>query len=129
MNLSSKSGRRFYFISGIIFLFYSILITYSTISTGTFFVGHELIFIGMTVMCFCLSYLFPQFKENDERAKTIREKGIYLGYFFTLGYMVILMLLFQFQLLELNGYQTVCLLATSVIITVFISFVVLSKRY
>ena len=26
--------------------------------------------LGMMIMCFCLSYLHPQFKEKDERMKT-----------------------------------------------------------
>lgn len=129
MQMSSKVGRRFFLISGFIFLFYSLLIGFVSITTGAFFVGHELVFLGTTVMSFCLSYLYPQFKENDERSKRIRERGMFFSYFFILGYMIILMLLFQFEIIDLNGYQTVCLLATLTIITVFSSFVVLSKRY
>ncbi|QGQ48295.1 hypothetical protein [Metabacillus sediminilitoris] len=127
--MSSKAGRRFFLISGFIFLFYSLLIGFSSISTGAFFVGHELVFLGTTVMSFCLAYLYPQFKENDERSKRIRERGMFFSYFFILCYMVILMPLFQFEIINLNGYQTVSLLATLTIITVFSSFVVLSKRY
>ncbi|WP_243291773.1 hypothetical protein [Bacillus sp. FJAT-47783] len=129
MQMSSKVGRRFFLISGFVFLFYSLLIGFASVTTGAFFVGHELVFLGTTVMSFCLSYLYPQFKENDERSKRIRERGMFFSYFFILGYMIILMLLFQFEILDLNGYQTVCLLATLTIITVFSSFVVLSKRY
>ena len=129
MKMSNKAGRRFFFISGIIFLIYCFLIGFASISTGKFFVGHELVLLGTTVMCFCLSYLYPQFKENDERTKRIRERGMFYSYFFILGYMVILMPLFQLGIIDLNGYQTVSLLATLTIITVFSSFVVLSRRY
>ncbi|WP_100372104.1 hypothetical protein [Bacillus sp. FJAT-45037] len=127
--MSSKVGRRFFFINGIVFSMYSLLITYASIASGNFFVGHELIFVGTAVMAFCLAYLYPQFKENDERSKRIRERGMFFSYFFILGYMLIFMLLFQLDFINLTGYQTVCLLATLTIITVFTSFVILSKRY
>lgn len=80
-------------------------------------------------MAFCLAYLYPQFKENDERSKKIRERGMFISYFFILGYMIILMALFQFEIINLNGYQTVSVLTALTISTVFSSFVVLSKRY
>ncbi|MFP7300579.1 hypothetical protein [Neobacillus niacini] len=128
MQMSSKSGRRFFLISGFIILINSLLIGFASISTGKFFVGHELVFLGTTILSFCLSYLYPQFKENDERSKRIRERGMFFSYFFILGYMAILMSLFQFEIIDLNGYQTVSLLITLTIITVFTSFIVLSKR-
>jgi len=47
---------------------------------------------------------------------------------FILGYMIILMGLFQFNVVALSGYQTVSVLAALTMMTVFISFVVFSKR-
>lgn len=129
MQMSSKAGSRAFLIFGFMFLTYSLLISFATISTGNFYVGHEAVFIGTTIMCFCLSYLYPQFKENDERTKRIKERGMFFSYFFILGYMLILMTLFQFEGFMLDGYQTVSLLAALSISTVFVSFVVLSKRY
>ncbi|KHF37892.1 hypothetical protein [Halalkalibacter okhensis] len=127
--MSDKVGRSFFLICGFLMLFYSLLIGFSTIYTGDFFVGHELVFLGSTVMAFCLSYLYPQFKEGDERSKKIRERGMFFSYFFILGYMIILMPLLQFEIINLNGYQTVSLLTALTMITVFSSFVILSKRY
>ncbi len=80
-------------------------------------------------MCFCLSYLYPQFKENDERSKKIKERGMFFSYIFIMGYMLVFLMLFQFEGFMLDGYQTVSLLAALSMSTVFISFVVLSKRY
>ncbi|UOE94929.1 hypothetical protein [Alkalihalobacillus sp. LMS39] len=54
---------------------------------------------------------------------------MFISYFFILGYMIILMALFQFEIINLNGYQTVSVLTALTISTVFSSFVVLSKRY
>ncbi|MGF2614789.1 hypothetical protein FZC84_08070 [Rossellomorea vietnamensis] len=129
MQMSSKTGRRFFFFNGILFLLFGLLMGYASISTGAFFVGHELVFVSTTVMCFCLSYLYPQFKDNDERTKRIRERGMFYSYFFILSYMIILMPLLQLNVIDLTGYQTVSLLATLTISTVFLSFVFLSKRY
>ncbi|WP_080873854.1 hypothetical protein [Oceanobacillus timonensis] len=129
MKMSSKTGRIFFLVGGFIFLFYTLLIGFASISTGSFFAGHELIYFSVTVMSFCLAYLYPQFKENDERTKKIRERGITFSYFIIIGYMVILMPLFQLEWVHLSGYQTVCILAALAIVTVFSSFVVLSKRY
>ncbi|MFC5711791.1 hypothetical protein ACFPU1_03265 [Thalassorhabdus alkalitolerans] len=129
MQMSNKAGRMFFLITGFVLLIYSVLICYASISTGNFFVGHELVLAGTTLMTFSLSYLYPQFKENDERSKRIRERGMFFSYFFILGYMIILMPLLQFELVTLTGYQSVSLLAALTIITVFSSFVVLAKRY
>ncbi len=127
--MSSKAGRRVFFVSGLLFSLYSLLLIYASVSTGAFFMGHEVVFVGTSIMSFCLSYLYPQFKENDERSKRIRERGLFFSYFFILGYMIILMPLLQFHIINLNGYQAVSLLATLTISTVFTSFVILSKRY
>nr|WP_229683202.1 hypothetical protein [Virgibacillus oceani]GGG80969.1 hypothetical protein GCM10011398_27960 [Virgibacillus oceani] len=127
--MDSKTGQRTYLTFGILFLLFSALFTMATISTGIFPAGHELVMIGVSVMSFCLAYLYPQFKENDERSRRIREKGMFYSYFFMLGYMIILMSLFQFDLLQLDGYQTVCLLSSLLMMTVFINLVVLARRY
>ncbi|ODA42949.1 hypothetical protein DSBG_0299 [Desulfosporosinus sp. BG] len=82
---------------------------------------------GISVMAFCLAYLHPQFKENDERSKLIREKGMFYSYFIIVSILIILSGLFQFNVINLNGIQTVYLVETLIIVTVFLSFVVLSK--
>lgn len=105
------------------------LFSSATLGKGSFPAGHELILFGLGMMSLCLSYLYPQFKANDERTKKIKERGMFYSYFFIMVYMVIMMGLFQFDVIGLNGYQTVCLLAALITITVFFSFVVLSKRY
>ncbi|GGP16901.1 hypothetical protein [Oceanobacillus neutriphilus] len=129
MKMNSKTGRIFFLIAGFIFLFYTLLIGFASITTGNFFAGYELVYFSVTIMSFCLAYLYPQFKDNDERTKRIRERGIFFSFFIIVGYMVILMPLFQFEVIHLNGYQTVSILASLAIATVFSSFVILSKRY
>ncbi|WP_152023746.1 hypothetical protein [Oceanobacillus iheyensis] len=127
--MNSKTGRRFFTIMGCLFLLYTAIFSSASIYSLGYIQGHELIQLSTSVMCFCLAYLYPQFKQNDERTKTIKERGMFLSYFFFGGYSVILMLLFQFELLTLTGYQTVSLIVSLMIVTVFSSFVILSKRY
>lgn len=127
--MKGKSGQIQFMFLGFLFLLFSALISTAAISEGVFPVGHDIILFGVSVMAFCNAYLYPQFKENDERSKRIREKGMFVSYFFILSYMIILMGLFQFNLINLSGYQTVSVLAAMTMMTVFITFVVISKRY
>ena len=129
MQMSIKAGKIFFVTNGIIFLLFSLLLIWSSISTDSFFIGHELVFIGPAVMCFCLANLYPQISKKDVRSKRIRQRGLFLSCFFILIYMAILTFLFQLKIIALNGYQTISLLSTLSIITIFSSFVVMSKRY
>ncbi|WP_026691074.1 hypothetical protein [Alteribacter aurantiacus] len=118
---------KFYVVAGILnFLFFG-LIAFSSFYTGTY-QGHEPGLFSISVMAFCLAYLYPEFKENDERSRRIKEKGMFASYFFIIGYMVILMILFQVGLLHFNGYQAVSLVAALTIMTVFLSFVYYARR-
>ena len=128
MQMSIKAGKIFFITSGIIFLLFSFLIIWSSISTDSFFIGHELIFIGAAVMCFCLAKLYPQISKKDVRSKRIRQRGLFVSCFFILIYMAIFTFLFQLKIIALNGYQIISLLTTLSIITIFSSFVVMSKR-
>lgn len=126
--MSKKAGQIQFVVFGSLFLAFSIMISIAAISGGVFPIGHDITLFGVSVMAFCNAYLYPHFKENDERSKRIRERGMFVSYFFIIGYMLILITLFQFNLLFLSGYQTVCVLAALTIMTVFISFVFYSRR-
>jgi drug/metabolite transporter (DMT)-like permease len=128
MKMSNKYAQPFYIVFGFIFLLFSLIFSSASITTGVFPVGQELVTFGVSVMAFCLAYLYPQFKENDERSKLIREKGMFYSYFIIMGFLIIISGLFQFNVINLNGIQTVYLIQTLIIITVFLSFVVLSKK-
>ncbi|MFV8827847.1 hypothetical protein [Alkalihalobacterium sp. APHAB7] len=125
----TKGSRKLYFFFGCMFFVYTLLFGSATIYTGLFPAGHELLIFAMCVMSFCIAYLFPQFKDNDERSKRIRERGMFFSYFFILGYMIIGMGLFQLEVIAFDGYQTISILAMLTIVTVFLSFVILSRRY
>ncbi|WP_163583109.1 hypothetical protein [Gracilibacillus saliphilus] len=127
--MKKQYDRKLFVIFGIMFLLMSALFNWATISTGVFPAGHDLMLIAMTVMCFCNAYLAPQFIQNDERTKRIKERSMFYSYFINLGYMAIFLTLLQFNLLAITAYQTVAILAALTIMTVFITMGVLSKRY
>src|SRR5690625_211844 len=126
--MSRKAGQIQFIVFGFLFLALSVIKSIAAISGGLFPIGHDIVLFGVSVMAFCNAYLYPHFKENDERSKRIKEKGMFVSYFFILGYMIVLMGLFQFNVVALSGYQTVSVLAALTMMTVFISFVVFSKR-
>lgn len=128
MDKKSKTQQRMLFVFGIFFLGNGVLLTTASISTGRFPVGNEVMSFAMSVMAFCNAYLYPQFKAKDERSKMIRERGMFYSYFILIGYLAIFMTLFQFTSLDLGGDQIVYILTALLIVTVFTSFVVVSKR-
>ena|SRR5665647_792084 len=128
MKMSNKFAQRLYFVFGIIFLLFSVMLSIASITTGVFPAGQELITFGVSIMAFCLAYLYPQFKQNDERSKLIREKGMFFSYIIIMGLMMILSGLFQFNIINLNGAQTVYLIETLTVITVFLSFIIISIK-
>ncbi len=78
MNYSQKvlcnyGGLFFLFMSG--FMILTGIMTHSAPPSPTYTL------LAMMVMCFCLSYLHPQFKEKDERMKLIRYKGMFVTFF------------------------------------------------
>lgn len=105
------------------FLFYVAFMARETpvLMTSTFF--------AVAIMCFCLSYLYPQFKQKDERMKLIRQKGMFYSYFVLLFYYFVLIIIIQFDIVQITALQVLNLLSALTIITVFISWVILSKLY
>lgn len=69
-------------------------------------------------MSFCLGYLHPQFKQKDERMRLIRQKGIYISYFASLVYYIILTVVIQLNFVTLTALQVLNILAALTIITV-----------
>ena len=124
----NKGSRSAFMVLGFLFLAYAALFLSASISTGVFPVGQDILLLGISVMGFRNAYLYPHFQANDERSRVIREKGLFYSFFVIIGILVLFMTLFQFTSLELDGYQTVSVIATLLMVTVFTSFVVVSKR-
>ena len=121
--------RKFYFFIGCIFIILGgFHTTASIIAEGTFpSMGYT--YMYLVIMCFCLSYLAPQFQRNDERTKFIRRKAMYYSFFAIIAYLIILIAFLNFNLIALSALQVLNLLLASSFITVFLSMVILSKIY
>lgn len=124
MNYSQKYfliiGMFFLIMSG--FMMLAGVMTHSAPPTPTYTL------VSMMIMCFCLSYLHPQFKEKDERMKLIRQKGMFYSFFALLIYFIVFSIGLHLEIIILTAGELLNILAALTISTVFISFVVLSKR-
>lgn len=112
----------FFFVMAGFIIFVSIMAN-SVPSSGAY------IMIAMGVMSLCVGYLYPQFKQKDERMKLIREKGMFVSFIAIMGYFIIFNLGLQLDLFTLTANELLHILSALFISTVFISFVVLSKIY
>jgi hypothetical protein len=118
-----------FLIFGIFFLGMSGFLAFAGMMADSAPPSTTFIMAGMTVMCFCLSYLYPQYKQKDERMKLIREKGMFASFFAMMVYFILMNLGLQLELIELSASAVVHILSTLMISTVFLSFVIFSKIY
>ncbi|MDG5786206.1 permease [Evansella sp. AB-P1] len=120
--------RYIFFIGGVFFL----LLT-GFIFILAFFVeenpNQHLYLLGMGIMGVCLGYLSPQFRQNDERSKLIKQKGIGISFIALFAYFIFFMVSLELQLFYLTAQELLSILSALMISTVFISFVIYSKIY
>lgn len=95
---------------------------------GGFVGSMTYIVLAMAYMSFCLSYLFPQFKENDERVKLIKQKGMFASFIAFMLYLILFQIGIQLGWVNLSALQLLHILSTLMICTVFSSFVIYSKK-
>lgn len=114
-------GNYFFIMSGT--MVFAGIMTHSAPPTPTYTV------LAMMIMCFCLSYLHPQFKEKDERMKLIRYKGMFFSFFALTAYYLLFSIGLNLNVITLSAVELLNILMALTMSTVFISFVVLAKRY
>lgn len=85
--------------------------------------------LSMAVMTFCLSYLYPQFAQKDERMQLIRQKGMFFTFFAFLFYSFALNSLLEFNIIHLTASDAITILTALMISTLFTSWVFLARRY
>ncbi|MEC1375867.1 permease [Heyndrickxia oleronia] len=118
-----------FFILGMLFLMMAGFLILASIKANT--APSTMIFIqlAMAIMSFCLSYLYPQFKQKDERMKLIRQKGMFASFVAMLIYLIVFNMGTQFDFIILTANEMLHLLSALLISTLFISFVIYSKIY
>jgi hypothetical protein len=122
-------NRLAFLILGSLFLIIGVFLTIVAIMSKNAPVPHTYITFAMAIMSFCLSYLFPQFIQKDERMKLIRQKGMFYSFFAFLIYSIIFTTLFQFEVIHLTALEAINIITALIISTVFVSWVVLAKIY
>ena len=122
-----NNKRAIFLILGFIMLVNTTIINGAYISVGKF---PELMSVALTIMIFCLAYLSPHLDVKDERAQKIRERAIYISYFWGMGFAIILMIIFNPNTnIDLAVYQVLTLFIALYISTVFINMVYYAKKY
>ncbi|MGM9943709.1 MAG: hypothetical protein ACI33M_02135 [Lysinibacillus sp.] len=123
-----KNKRVIFLILGFIMLVNALLINGAYISSGKF--PEALMAVALTIMAFCLAYLAPHFAAKDERAQKIRERAVYISYFWGISFAIILMIIFNpTSPLNLEAFQVLSLFMALYISTVFLNMVYYAKRY
>ncbi|MFP7357242.1 hypothetical protein SFB93_00440 [Kurthia gibsonii] len=82
------------------------------------------------IMAFCLAYLTPHFAEKDERAQKIRERAIYMSYFWGMGFLLVLLIVFNpLSTFELAAFQLLSLFIALYLSIVFLNMVYYARKY
>ncbi|MEH7247968.1 hypothetical protein V7114_14420 [Neobacillus niacini] len=124
-----KNSKVIFLILGVIMFLNALVVNWAYISSGKFPEG--LMLIAITIMSFCLSYLSDHFAAKDERAQKIRERGIYVSYFWMLGIIFGLLLLINpyLGIINISAYHLLTLIVSLYITVVFLNMVYYARKY
>ncbi|WP_345243829.1 permease [Pontibacillus salipaludis] len=84
---------------------------------------------SMAVLSFSISFLYPQFKQKDERMKLIRQKAIGYSFIAMMVYISLLLLGIELNVISLNVVDALTILISLSISTLFLTMVALAKKY
>jgi len=84
---------------------------------------------SLAIISFSMAHLAPHLQRKDERIKFIRQKGALYTAILTIIYCVVLWLLLQFEMIGIEVKQIILILLSLVSSTLFVSWLVLSKKY
>lgn len=127
--MNKDISRGIFLVIGILQLAMFGFYVFIAIMVNTFPAPSTYIQLSVAITAFCLSYLYPQFKQKDERMKLIRQKGLGYAYFAIVIYYLILLMILQFNLLTLSALDVLYILIALTICTVFICMVIAAKKY
>lgn len=124
-----KNSKLIFLILGIIMFLNALVVNWAYILSGKFPEG--LMLIAITIMSFCLAYLSDHFAAKDERAQKIRERGIYVSYFWMLGIIFVLLLFINpyLGIINISAYHLLTLIVSLYIAVVFLNMVYYARKY
>lgn len=123
-------SQRLYLMVGILFTIIFSAISFLFFITGQLS-GIEVFNFGAAIyMIVAIFYLYPQFKDNDERTKAIRQKGMYYTVFIVLFVLLVVMGLHQFDAitLTLTPVEIIQTILSLILITVWTTWILLSGK-
>lgn len=113
---------------GIVFSLYALLVNGASIAVGEF--PQMPMLFALAIMSFCLAYLTPHFAAKDERAQLIRQRAIYISYFWGVSFALMLMIAFNpTSPLTMTAFQVLSLFMALYISAVFLNMVYYAKKY
>ncbi|MCY9374537.1 hypothetical protein MOF34_05145 [Bacillus sp. T17B1] len=121
--------RKVYFIIGVLFAMVFLTKTFFQILTHSVSLTELLMWGALSYLSFAAGYIYPQFKEKDERANFIKQKGMQYTLYSVLIYCAMIMFSIQFSVVTLPAVEIIRILISLTIITTFSSWVILSKKY
>ncbi|WP_306009950.1 permease [Bacillus sp. MMSF_3328] len=104
-------SRLTFYICGGLFLIMTLFMAVIAISAGESILPQTWTLLSMTVMSFSMGYLYPQFKQKDERMKMIRQKGLFHAYFALIVYFFIFFLLLGLGIIDISALELLQILS------------------
>ncbi|WP_277674410.1 hypothetical protein [Piscibacillus halophilus] len=124
----SNNSRTVYLILAILMTINAVFISITTIYAGDFPSGIDMITISLAYMGWSIYYLYPQFKMNDERTKRIKERGLFYSFFGIMGFLLFIIIFIGFFDAQLETMKLIQYLTSFIMIMIWTSFIVTSKR-
>ena len=93
--------------------------------------NYENIFVvaSLAIISFAMAYLAPHMRGNDERIRYIRQRGALYTSILAIFYCSVMWLLTYYEIVELNARQTILIILSLISSTLFISWLVLSRKH
>lgn len=121
------SRKSFYFIGVLLFFVFAVRFVL-TIMTDTFSFAEMLSWGGMTFMSFAIGYLQPQLVQKDERMEHIKQKAMQYSLIATIGYIIVITVVIQTNLLTLTAGEVLGILIGLIAITTWLVWIIVAKR-
>lgn len=124
-----RKNKLIFLFLGVIMFLNAMVVNWAYISTGKFPEG--LMLLAISIMSFSLAYLSDHFSAKDERAQKIRERGIYVSYFWMLGIISILLIFVNpyLNIINISAYHLLTTLLSLYITVVFLNMVYYARKY
>ncbi|RWZ55126.1 permease [Halobacillus fulvus] len=116
-------------VIGVLFCGLAAFLIYAGIQSDSFPVSMVLTYVTFAVLSFCMRVLYPQIKQKDERMKWIRQKATLISFVGVMLYLIVFQFLYQFGFIQMDVDMTLSIIVSLSLMTLFLSMVVLAKRY